>query len=131
MRVVVLFAGASIIVRAGLVTSKEVSSLADTLDGGRDALATVHDLTQKAIDIIDDFNETRGTAEIFTTGMLEETNTFFPNVTEQLCTDILNNEGCNLNGIPYHTEMRSMISYFDGIKGLAFSKKYASSEPTW
>jgi hypothetical protein len=124
MRVIVLFAGAVIIVCAGLMTSKGVSSLVDTLDGGRDALATVHDLTQTAIVIIDTFLERRGTAEILTTELLEETNTFCPNVTEQLCTDILNNEGCNLNGIPHPTVIRSMISYFDGIKGLAFTEVF-------
>jgi hypothetical protein len=122
MRVIVLLAGAAIIVSAGLMTSKGVTSLVDTLDGSRDALAIVHNLSQQAINIIDRFDERRLAAEFDMTKLLKATNTFCPDVREQLCTDILNNEGCDLNGIPYPVAIRSIITYFDGIRGLGFDE---------
>jgi hypothetical protein len=120
MRIVVLFAGASIIVSASLMVVKGASSLVDSLDGSRNALARVGNLTQQGIDLIDRFDGTRKEAQTSSELLLERTNTICPLVREKLCTDILNANGCNLQGIPYSEEIQTAIEYFDDTNGLNF-----------
>jgi hypothetical protein len=120
LRIIVLFCGTSIIVSATLMVSKGITSLVDTVDGGRDAIKKVANLTRQAIELVDSFLETTTIAQYETTNLLQATNGFCPNVRESLCEDISNATNCNFQGIPYASEIEKVVDYFDGVKGLVF-----------
>jgi hypothetical protein len=101
---------------------KGASSLVDSLDGSRNALARVGNLTQQGIDLIDRFDGTRKEAQTSAERLLENTNTICPRVRAKLCTDIFNAKDCNLQDIPYPKEIQTAITYFDGTKGLGFEE---------
>ena len=122
MRVIVLFAGTSIIISAGLMVDKGVASLVDTLDGGKNALDQARDLTRKGIALIDKFIDTKEEAEIDTERLLTATNTFCPAIRPTLCADILNGRDCNFDGIPFASVIEDVVSYFGGTNGLAFEE---------
>jgi hypothetical protein len=122
MRILVLIAGASIIVCAGLMVAKGATSLVDSVDGSRDALAHVSNLTQQGIALIDRFDTIRQKAATSLDTLLEKTNRLCPLVREKLCTDIFDPKSCNLQDIPYPEDIQTVIDYFDGTKGLVFDE---------
>jgi hypothetical protein len=122
MRVIVLFAGTSIIISAGLLMDKGVASLVDTLDGGRNALDQTRDLTRQGIALIDKFLDTKKQAETDTERLLIVTNTFCPAIRPTLCADILNGRECTFEGIPFASVIEEVISYFEGTNGLVFEE---------
>jgi hypothetical protein len=124
IRVIVLFAGASIIVSSGLMIGKGVSGLVDTLDSGRDSLGIVSNLTDIGIIYVDNMIQTQRDAEEDTRLLLESLNTFCPKVREALCDNIFNATGCDLEGVPYADEVQIILDAFDGtrarLRGLFF-----------
>lgn len=129
MRLIVLFAGASIITCAGLMVSQGVSSLVDTLDGGRNFISIAISLTQQGIDLIDGFFETYSQAQNDTVRLLEATNGFCPNVREELCEDIITDStNCNFEGIPYSEEIQIVIDAVHVFQGDAFLEVFNFQE---
>jgi hypothetical protein len=125
MRLIVLFAGTSVIISAGLMVARGVSSLVDTLDEGRKAISIAADLIQQGIDLTEDFLETNSQAQNDTVLLLEATNGFCPNVREELCEDFSNNiANCNLEGIPFSEEIQIVIDFLDDLQGFAFTKVF-------
>ena len=119
-RVVVLFCGTSIIICAALMVSQGISSLVKTLDGGRDFIKLVGDLTRQAIVLVDLFLDNTKKATNVTGDLLIATNGFCPKVNEALCEDILSDTNCNFTGIPFESEIEKVVEYFGGIRTLIF-----------
>lgn len=124
MRLIVLLAGTIIMISAGLMVARGVASLVDTLDGGRNAISIAANLTQQGIGLTDKFLETNLQAQSDTVLLLEATNGFCPNVREELCEDITNNNitNCNLEGIPYSEEIQIVIDALYDLQGFAFTE---------
>jgi hypothetical protein len=122
IRIIVLFCGTSIIVSATLMVTKGISSLVDTLDGGRDSVKIVRDLMRQGLELVDSFLVTTIEAKDETAVFLQAANGFCPNVRGRLCEDILNGTGCNFTGIPYALQVEKVVDYFGGVKGLVFEE---------
>jgi hypothetical protein len=119
-RVIVLFCGTTIIVSAALLVSKGITSLVDTLDGGRDSIKLVGNLVRQAIVLVDSFLESTTESSDNTADFLQATNSFCPDVRERLCEDVFNATNCNFTGIPFALEIEKVVDYFHGVKGLVF-----------
>jgi hypothetical protein len=120
MRVIVLFAGTSIVISATLMMGKGVSSLTETSDCGRNVIDYASNLIQQGIGLIDKFLDIKNQAETDMERLLTATNKFCPNIQIPLsCKDILNGRDCDLEGIPYESVVEEVIQeYVHGTSGL-------------
>jgi hypothetical protein len=98
-----------------------VGSLRDSLGSGQDAMDHVTDLIANVINLIDTVIDAGTSARDDTTNLMRQTNTICPSISDQICEDILDAEGCDYDGIPFGDELRAVVEYFQGVKDMTFS----------
>jgi hypothetical protein len=120
MRVIVLFAGTSIVISSSIMMGKGVSSWNETLKFGRNEIDHASNLIQQGIGLIDEVLDIQNQAETDAERLLTAANAFCPNIQIPLCKDILNGGDCDLEGIPYENEVEEVIQYFHGASEFVF-----------
>ena len=97
-----------------------VGSLTSSLVSGQDTLDMLKNLLDQAIEIVDSVVAVGTSLKEDMTKLLQQANVFCPSIVPQVCDDIFSATGCNYEGLPLGSEMKSVVEFFQGIQEIKF-----------
>jgi hypothetical protein len=111
MRIVVLF-GCTIIIACALMFAVKTSeALISAVDAGQETLSAAEDLTTKGIDLVDDYLFQRAPSAASRSTLLDQLNSYCPNVKPKICENIETVTNCNYQGLPYGLMVNTVVDY--------------------